>query len=262
MVRVVDGDRVVDRESIDLVPLHPMASQFPAAAGVVAANYGLTTDDHANQAVPPDGLTGLVLVDGRVWWLGPQTRPWRPERGDVDVVGIRIALQWGHAVLGEPLHVRRNARIPVDELWPSGSIRDVLLSALDGPPLSRLMNVLEYRVSQKTVDPFAEKMAGLIRAGKPTVGDLADQLELSVRQLHRRCLSSFGLPPSTLLRIHRLHQVARRMRCDGPTGLADLAVNAGYFDQAHLNRDTRQLVGERASKAFAVASNVRFVQYP
>ena len=262
MVKCVKGPRAVDNEMIGRVPLLHRSLQEPAFAGLVAASYGLTTNHLLDQAVPPDGLTGLVSVDGRLWWMGPQTRPWRPKRSDVDVVGVRIALQWGHAVLGKPLHAYRDARVPIDELWPSGPGRDARSALEAQTPLTRLMHVLNHRVSQKTDDPFAEKMVGLLSAGESTVANLAISLELSVRQLHRRCLTSFGLPPSTLLRINRLHQAAARVRRDGHPGLAELAIDTGYFDQAHLNRETRQLVGKQASKAFVSASNVRFVQYP
>lgn len=261
MVKSVDGTRAIGNGTIGCVPLLQMSLQESALAGVVAAIYELTTSDRVIQAVPPDGLTGLILVDGRLWWFGPQTRPWQPKRSGVDVVGVRIALQWGHAVLGKPLHAYRDSRVPVDELWPSGSAFDVPSNPLDGTPLNRLIRVLNHLASQKTADPFTERMAGLVSTGEYTVADLADRLELSVRQLHRRSLTSFGLPPSTLLRINRLHQAAARVRRNGHPGLADLAVSAGYFDQAHLSRETRRLVGERPSKAFAVASNVRFIQY-
>lgn len=121
---------------------------------------------------------------------------------------------------------------------------------------------LHHRIFGKTVDPFTENTAALIRTGELTVADPAHRSELSVRQFHRRCLTSFGLAPSTLLRINRLHQAAASVRRDGNTGLSGLAVSTGYFDQAHLCREVRQLVGDPVSKAFAVASNVRFVQYP
>lgn len=258
----VDRTLAVDGKTVRLTPLlRQMGSQDSAASRAVAVSYGLTTSGGANQAVPPDGLTGLVLVDGRLWWLGPQTRPWRPEHGGVEIVGIRIALKWGHAVLGESLHGYQDARVPVNELWPLDPALDVSAGPLVETPLNRLMRVIEHRVSGKTIDPFAENAAAWLRTGEPTVADLANRAELSIRQFHRRCLTSFGLPPSKLLRINRLHQAAARLRRGGHAGLADVAVSSGYFDQAHFCREIDQLVGERASKAFAVASNVRFVQY-
>lgn len=258
----VNETRAVDNEKVGLVPLLQMSQQESGASGAAAVSYGLMTGSRTNQAVPPDGLTGLVFVHGRLWWLGPQTRPWRPELSGVEVIGMRIALQWGHTVLGESLHAYRDARIPVDELWPSDPALEALSDPLDEVPLNRLMRALHHRIFGKTVDPFTENTAALIRTGELTVADLAHRSELSVRQFHRRCLTSFGLAPSTLLRINRLHQAAARVRRDGNTGLSGLAVSTGYFDQAHLCREVRQLVGDPVSKAFAVASNVRFVQYP
>ncbi|MFJ7749230.1 hypothetical protein ACIQXM_04670 [Arthrobacter sp. NPDC097144] len=81
----------------------------------------------------------------------------------MEVVGIRIALQWGHAVLGESLHAYRDARIPVDELWPPDPALDALSGPLDEVPLNKLKRALNHRVFQKTLDPFAENTAVLIR---------------------------------------------------------------------------------------------------
>jgi hypothetical protein len=165
-VSYVDGTLAVDGKTVRLTPLlRQMGSQDSAASRAVAVSYGLTTSGSANQAVPPDGLTGLVLVDGRLWWLGPQTRPWRPEHGGVEIVGIRIALKWGHAVLGESLHGYQDARVPVNELWPLDPALDVSAGPLVETPLNRLMRVIEHRVSGKTIDPFAENAAAWLRTG-------------------------------------------------------------------------------------------------
>ena len=55
---------------------------------------------------------------------------------------------------------------------------------------------------------------------------------LSERTLHRRFLAGVGYGPKRLCRIARLG-VARALAVQGIGG-ADLAAEAGYFDQAHL----------------------------
>ncbi|MBP2375702.1 AraC-like DNA-binding protein [Paeniglutamicibacter psychrophenolicus] len=232
------------------------------AANLVEARYSLTTGNRSVPAVPPDGLTGLVLIEGRIWWLGPQSRPWRPERSGVEVVGVRIAMHWGQAIAGEPLNNFLDARIAVEELpgWPTEPISENRL--LPGTPADHLTAMVNDRASHLAVDPWIPRIAGRIRAGEHSVAELADISGLSVRQLHRRCLTYFGLPPSILMRISRLHRAAARVPRLGNPDLSNLAVATGYFDQSHLNRETRQLAGEPPTKAFAVASNVRFVQYP
>lgn len=234
----------------------------PVAANLVEACYSLTTGNRSGPAVPPDGLTGLVLIEGRIWWLGPQSRPWRPERSGVEVVGVRIAMQWGQALAGEPLNKYLDARVPVDELpgWPTQSGIEPRL--LPGTPADQLTAVVNDRASHVASDPWIPKAAGRIRTGEHSVAELADMSGFSVRQLHRRCLTYFGLPPSTPMRISRLHRTAAKVPRLGNLDLSNLAVATGYFDQAHLNRETLQLGGEHPTKAFVVASNVRFVQYP
>ena len=63
---------------------------------------------------------------------------------------------------------------------------------------------------------------------------------LSARQAQRLCSRHFGLPPVKLSRLFRLHRCTTRQLTDPGSG-ADAAVAAGYFDQAHMGRDFRQL---------------------
>lgn len=87
--------------------------QLGAHSGLVQSYYSLTITDEHDFLVPPDGLTGLVLIDEQMWWLGPQTRPWRPERTGLDVYGLRIGLEWGQLIAGDPLDKLRDARVPL-----------------------------------------------------------------------------------------------------------------------------------------------------
>jgi AraC-like DNA-binding protein len=63
---------------------------------------------------------------------------------------------------------------------------------------------------------------------------------LSARQAQRLCSRHFGLPPVKLSRLFRLHRCTSRQLTEPGSG-ADAALAAGYFDQAHMARDFRQL---------------------
>lgn len=236
------------------------AHQLGTYSGLVQSYYSLTITNEHDFLVPPDGLTGLVLIDEQIWWLGPQTRPWRPERTGLDVYGLRIGLEWGQLIVGEPLDKLHDARVPLEEKW--GSVEPFSTRSLfPQQPLERLNTLLIARATGGSVDQLITKVAGLIRSGEHSVAEIADLSGLSERQLHRRCLTHFGLPPSTLMRIFRLRRAAAEIATYRNLDLAELAVANGYFDQSHLHRDTRQLSGQRPSTAFERASNVRFVQY-
>ncbi len=66
-------------------------------------------------------------------------------------------------------------------------------------------------------------------------------MSLSDRQLHRRCLRAFGYGPKTLARILRMRRALDSARAGTPP--ADVAVETGYADQAHLSRGIKALAG-------------------
>jgi AraC-like DNA-binding protein len=78
--------------------------------------------------------------------------------------------------------------------------------------------------------------------GRLRIGGLAEELRCSRRHLAARFDEQVGLPPKTLARILRFRRASRLLRA-GPYRLAEIAFDCGYYDQAHLNRDFRELAG-------------------
>lgn len=75
------------------------------------------------------------------------------------------------------------------------------------------------------------------------VEQLAERFEIGVRRLQRLFAEYVGAGPKWVLRRARLLEAAERLR-DGDDGtLASLAAELGYFDQAHLAREFRAVVG-------------------
>lgn len=83
-------------------------------------------------------------------------------------------------------------------------------------------------------------VAERLRAGAG-VDPLALELGVSRRQLHRRCLASFGYGPKLLARILRMNDALALAR--GGVAFVDVAARSGYADQAHLSNDVRELAG-------------------
>lgn len=81
------------------------------------------------------------------------------------------------------------------------------------------------------------------------IEQLAHELGLSQRQLQRRFLREVGLGPKLLARILRFQQVFRAVE-GAHNNWADIAVNCGYFDQAHLIRDFHQFAGQTPAVLF------------
>ena len=78
---------------------------------------------------------------------------------------------------------------------------------------------------------------------------VADQAGMSARQFRRRCREEAGLGPKHLARILRFRR-ACRLADQGESWLR-VAMEAGYFDQAHLIRDFREFTGTTPMSDFS-----------
>ncbi|MCA9559353.1 MAG: helix-turn-helix domain-containing protein, partial [Myxococcales bacterium] len=76
-----------------------------------------------------------------------------------------------------------------------------------------------------------------------TVRDVARALDYSPRRLRRHFAAAVGLNPKRYAGLARFHRVVRRVAAGAPDSWADLALDAGYVDQAHLVRDFRAFSG-------------------
>src|SRR5207302_9762038 len=79
--------------------------------------------------------------------------------------------------------------------------------------------------------------------GRAPIGTLADELGWSHRRLIARFQEQIGLAPKTLARVIRFDRAVSLLRARGRSSLAEIAYDCGYFDQAHMNRDFRELAG-------------------
>ena len=103
----------------------------------------------------------------------------------------------------------------------------------------------------------------LVRAAAATlgrpgsrVGELSRDLGLSERQLLRRFDDSVGYGPKTLDRVLRFQRFRARVRslAAGQDELARVALDLGYADQSHLNRECVRLSGLTPTRLVALSS--------
>lgn len=93
--------------------------------------------------------------------------------------------------------------------------------------------------------PPVRRCLALIEAqrGQIRVAELAQTVGCSQRHLHRLLLQKVGLTPKTVCQLQQLHESLQAMHSAPHRSLLHLAVNCGYFDQAHMNRQFRQFLG-------------------
>ncbi|HST65820.1 MAG TPA: helix-turn-helix domain-containing protein [Mycobacteriales bacterium] len=201
-----------------------------------------TTVTRAGGMVLPDGCLDLMWIDGELVVAGPDTAA-TPSglRHGLEVAAVRFRPGVAPAVLGLPASALRDSRVPLAELWP-GAGRLARQVGDSGDRVAVLEAAIRRRLADAPPpDPVAVAVAGRLQRRSGGVGGLADRAGLSERQLHRRCLTAFGYGAKTLDRVLRLQRFLALGRASPSTGLAELAVTAGYTDQAHLGHDTRAL---------------------
>jgi AraC-like DNA-binding protein len=241
---------------------HPAPSSYeelpppPDLAPLVACLWRQSAGEDQVQRVVPDGCVDVLWIsDGsqvRAQVAGPDTGVhFESMPVGTSIAGVRFRPGAAATVLGLPLHALRDERVPLPEVWGStaGELTERVLTA-DRPEVAAARGVVDRldRLPEVAGLPggwppegpgLAEALAG--RAGPGTVRQMADDLGLSERQLHRRCLVAFGYGPKTVQRVLRFQAALRAARAG--RRLADVAADAGYADQAHMSREVRDLAG-------------------
>jgi AraC-like DNA-binding protein len=193
-------------------------------------------------AILPDGCMDLIWHDGELIVAGPDREAFLDAAGPPVGgwwVGLRFPPGTGPAVLGVPAAELVGRRVPLADVWSAAEARQISDSAAPGAVGAVLEKVALTRLESARPDPVAVRVVAGLDAGLG-VREIAADLNLSERQLHRRSLAAFGYGAKTLGRIRRM-QRALAMPASMPA--AAVAAAVGYADQAHLSREVRALTG-------------------
>ncbi len=224
--------------------------------------------------VLPDTCTDLIWRAGTgVSLAGPDTGPVVVSSPPGSVIaGVRFRPGAGGPALGLPLSTLLDQQLDPAALrtaLPGGHGADLVTRVhgglAAGEALARLVRLTGEMVTSAPPDSVVAEAARRLarpatRAVRATpvlraspvlqvspvvqVSTVARDLGLSERQLHRRCVAAVGYGPVLLRRVLRFRRFVSRIDADpAADDLAGLAAEAGYADQAHLTRESRELAG-------------------
>lgn len=215
----------------------------PAWASVIECFWTLRADGtEPPHRVMPDGCAD-ILLGATLDAVGPMTT-WRdhPLETGQELTGVRFRPGRWTGVLGVPGERILDATVPLDELWGSraDALRERLVNAASAEErVEVFQSVLPH---PGEAGPVERAIAFLERAeGCAGVEDLADEAGMSARQFRRVCLEKTGLTPKLLARVLRFRNAAARVHA--AQSAAALALDCGYYDQAHLIRDFHEFAG-------------------
>ncbi|WP_406290097.1 helix-turn-helix domain-containing protein [Embleya sp. NBC_00896] len=166
--------------------------------------------------------------------------------------GVQIDLTplGAYRLLGLPLGELGHRVVHLDDLpgWDVRELTDRLVSAPHwAARFAYLDEILLDRLDRgPEPSPEVTRCWDLLAAGAGRIGitELARETGWSRRHLGARFRETVGLPPKAVARVLRFgHALALLDGADPPRSWADVAIEAGYYDQAHFNRDFKALAG-------------------
>jgi AraC-like DNA-binding protein len=222
--------------------------------------HALPTGAPRASAIVPDGCADLIWANGSLRIAGPD-RTANIERltSGTTVIGLRFQPGMMPAWLRVPASDLVGARVRLEQFWGSEARRIgdwVSEGRTPAEVAARLETAMTDRAARlPDPDERPASIFRMIEAHDPADGQLIDRLTgetgLGERTLRRRCHELFGYGPKTLDRVLRFQRFLALARSAATDGLAGIAAEAGYADQAHLTRETRELAGFTPSAVIA-----------
>jgi AraC-like DNA-binding protein len=197
-----------------------------------------------------------VKVQPREMFVGPSQHAICIQPGAiVDVIAIRFRPGGAAVFLRGPLVEYRENVLSRDTCGTDFGFGfdaiDALAALTDAERVRLLERELLARTATLRVDAAVRHARRRIAEtyGAVRVEILASETGLTMRQLQRRFDTVVGLTPKALARVVRLQRAIALAR-DGRATLARIAAAAGYADQAHFNRQFREIAGVTPTEFF------------
>lgn len=174
--------------------------------------------------------------------------------------GVRFRPGMAARLLRVPGSAAVDQSIPLADEWKAAAVRD-LLDRIAGSrsPRDTIARFEASLTDPAPLDPVEKALAWLAECcGRVSMDALADAASLSSRQFRRICLERTGLSPKHLARVLRFREAAKYAIGQRPDW-ADIAAASGYYDQAHLINEFKELAGVSPAQflSLTVASHFR-----
>jgi AraC-like DNA-binding protein len=250
------------RELLPHLALRPFVDRFWIEDGAAAP-----CEPALPRRILPDGCIDLLLDvgHGRAFLVGAMTRA-VVIAGDQLSVTAAVRFRPGGAApfLRRPAHELTDRQVTCAELDLAalvppalGDLTDarVALEALQSTLLAQLR-----RLRDPAPDARIDHAVRSLLAGAGSIDRLARTLGCTRQHLRRAFRAQVGIGPKHFDRVARLQRTLTRLQAARSRGLAEIALEAGYFDQAHMTSDFRALAGITPAGARQAAGSIFPIQ--
>jgi AraC-like DNA-binding protein len=161
---------------------------------------------------------------------------------DVTILGMRL-------FLGRPLADLTNRGVALEDVFGAEG-RRVTMDLHDAGTWQARFDLLDREIGRRIAAarmPASEVLCTWKRivesSGLVTIGALVDETGWSQKHLISQFREHIGLAPKTFARVMRFGRAVNRLRRREHTSLTELALDCGYYDQSHFDRDFRTFAG-------------------
>jgi AraC-like DNA-binding protein len=252
---------VVRKPSAALLPLVQSISIVETrveATRTLLPDTGMTLGLRYGGAATELNVSDARLPDASLSGLRRQARVMRTSAGG-GIVIARFRETGAAHFFTEPLHELFGTTLDLESLIPASELARIRQQLAEAPSdAARIALVDRYLVERRRLHEPDRLVAAAIAAQRQRHGTLriealARRVGLGRDRLEKRFRAAVGTTPkhhASLLRLRRALEL-QRLGHD----LSVVALEAGYFDQSHLTREFRRLVGSSPQRFFASAAH-------
>ncbi len=175
------------------------------------------------------------------------------------LMGLKFRYGGAYPFLGDAVNQLQDKHVALKDLWGREAMvlqETVMEAKTPGARLRCLEQALLARLST-TVSPHPAVSFAVshfvARQGVSSVSTVVGETDLSPRRFIEVFRREVGLPPKLFCRLLRFRQALRLIAFGPRDGLTGLAVDCGYYDQAHLIREFKEFTGLTPTAYLATA---------
>lgn len=192
----------------------------------------------------------LVFEKNNTWIWGVVTKKFtRILEGKGEVLGIKFSPAGFYPFYQKPVAGFTNSKIALTEAFDENAdeLEDQILNKGDEEKIHLTEDFLirhlpgpDHQMTEvnKMVQEIME------RPEIKKVEDLESRFPYTKRTLQRLFRQYVGASPKWVIQRYRLHEAAERIASGNVKSWAELALELGYYDQAHFIRDFKAIVGK------------------
>lgn len=196
--------------------------------------------------------TDAAVSPRAAWVVGPRSRTIlvAKEVRNCNIVGIRLHPGMAQVVLGVRADQLAEHLVDLDACWGRSRVERLRDRLASTPSHAIRFAIVEQELRLITAQRHTRHHTwrraihhACLRSAAETVRELSAAAGLTSRATIAYFREHVGLTPKAFLRVARLRRVIRAIHSGRCTPWTQVALDAGYFDQAHFIHDFRRLTG-------------------